>query len=57
MTTPVTYTLGHEPALATGANTFTPQFLASFATVAFSSPTVTHRRPITITATRDASVA
>jgi hypothetical protein len=38
---PVTYTLGHEPALATAANTFVPQFLASFATVTFSSPTVT----------------
>jgi minor extracellular serine protease Vpr len=37
---PVTYTLGHEPALATGANTFTPQFLPSFATVQFGSPTV-----------------
>jgi minor extracellular serine protease Vpr len=37
---PVTYTLGHQPALSTGANTFTPQFLASFATVQFSAPTV-----------------
>jgi minor extracellular serine protease Vpr len=37
----VTYTLGHEPALATGANTFAPAFLASFATVTFASPTVT----------------
>jgi hypothetical protein len=37
----VTYTLGHQPALATGANTFTPQFLASFATLQFSAPTVT----------------
>ncbi len=37
----VTYTLGHEPALATGANTFTPSFLDSFATLAFSVPTVT----------------
>ena len=36
----VTYTLGHVPALATGANTFTPSFLAAFATVTFSSPTV-----------------
>jgi hypothetical protein len=36
----VTYTLGHEPALATGANTFTPAFLASFATVSFSTPAV-----------------
>jgi minor extracellular serine protease Vpr len=38
---PVTYTLGHESALSTGANTFVPQPLASFATVQFSSPTVT----------------
>ncbi len=37
---PVTYTLGHEPALATGANTFVPAFLAGFATVTFSQPTV-----------------
>jgi len=37
----VTYTLGHEPALATGGNTFVPSFLASFATVQFSDPTVT----------------
>ena len=38
---PVTYTLGHEPALSTGANTFTPSFLTGFATVTFSTPTVT----------------
>jgi subtilisin family serine protease len=38
---PVTYTLGHETALATGANTFTPAFFDAFATVAFSVPTVT----------------
>jgi len=37
----VTYTLGHEAALATGPNTFAPQFLAAFATVAFSKNTVT----------------
>jgi minor extracellular serine protease Vpr len=36
----VTYTLGHEPALATGANTFTPAFFAAFATVTFGAPTV-----------------
>jgi minor extracellular serine protease Vpr len=45
---PVTYTLGHEPALATGANTFTPTFLNSFATTTFSAPTVAvggHGRP------------
>ena len=38
---PVTYTLGHQPALATGANTFIPSFFASFATVTFNTPTVT----------------
>ncbi|HEV8345027.1 MAG TPA: S8 family serine peptidase [Vicinamibacterales bacterium] len=38
---PVIYTLGHQPALATGENTFTPTFLASFATVTFDQPTVT----------------
>jgi minor extracellular serine protease Vpr len=37
----VTYTLGHEPALATGPNTFIPIFLAGFATLQFSTPTVT----------------
>jgi minor extracellular serine protease Vpr len=36
----VTYTLGHQPALSTGPNTFTPSFLSSFATVSFSTPTV-----------------
>jgi minor extracellular serine protease Vpr len=38
---PVTYTLGHEPALSTGASTFSPSFFDSFAEVTFSSPTVT----------------
>jgi subtilisin family serine protease len=37
----LTYTFGHEPALATGPNTFVPSFVAAFATVEFSSPTVT----------------
>jgi hypothetical protein len=37
---PVQYTLGHQPALATGANTFAPSFLSSFAAVTFSTPTV-----------------
>jgi hypothetical protein len=36
----VVYTLGHKAALATGPNTFAPQFLAGFATVEFSQPTV-----------------
>jgi minor extracellular serine protease Vpr len=35
-----TYTLGHSPALATGANTFTPSFFDAFATASFSSPSV-----------------
>ncbi len=38
---PVTYTLGHEPALATGATTFVPSFFDSPATVEFAAPTVT----------------
>ena len=40
--TGVTYMLGHEPALATGANTFVPSFLSSFGTATFSSPTITY---------------
>jgi subtilisin family serine protease len=36
----VTYTLGHQAALATGASTFTPSFVEGAATVQFSSPTV-----------------
>jgi subtilisin family serine protease len=38
---PVTYTLGHVPAVSTGPNTFTPTFRAGFATVTFSPPSVT----------------
>ena len=38
---PVTYTLGHQSALATGPDTFTPAFFASFATVTFDTPSVT----------------
>lgn len=37
----ITYTLGHEPALAIGANTFAPTFFDSFATVRFAVSTVT----------------
>ncbi|MGQ0586864.1 MAG: S8 family serine peptidase [Gammaproteobacteria bacterium] len=37
----VTFDLSHAPALATGPNTFTVGFFASFATVAFSAPSVT----------------
>jgi hypothetical protein len=60
---PVTYTLGHVPALSTGANTFTPSFVAGFATATFSTPTVSvggHGRPddvasVDVTFTRPAS--
>jgi minor extracellular serine protease Vpr len=38
---PVTYTLGHTPAVATGANTFAPQFFGNAATLAFGIPSVT----------------
>jgi hypothetical protein len=40
----VTYTLGHAPALATGANTFAPSFLDGFATVTFDVPTLTLKK-------------
>ncbi len=39
----VTYTLGHQPALATGANTFAPAFFGSVAGVSFSTPSITVR--------------
>jgi minor extracellular serine protease Vpr len=39
--TPVTYTLGHVPALSTGANTFVPAVFDGFATVTFNTPTIT----------------
>jgi minor extracellular serine protease Vpr len=38
---PVTYDLGHVPALSTGANTFVVGAATGFATVAFSAPSVT----------------
>ena len=37
----VTYTLGHEPAIATGNGTFAPTFWIAPATVTFKRPTVT----------------
>jgi len=37
----VTYDLSHAPALSTGPNRFTPAFTTGFATVAFSTPSVT----------------
>jgi minor extracellular serine protease Vpr len=37
---PVTYDLGHAPALSTGANTFTPTYSSAFAGVTFSAPSV-----------------
>jgi minor extracellular serine protease Vpr len=36
----VVYTLGHEPALSSGPNTFTPTFSLSFGAVQFSTPKV-----------------
>ncbi len=65
---PVTYTLGHQGAISTGANTFTPQLFGTTATVTFSQPTVTvggghHRRDdvalvgVTITPPGPASAA
>src|SRR4030095_11815644 len=36
----VTYTLGHQPALSTGFDTFTPAFTSAAASVTFSSPTI-----------------
>jgi minor extracellular serine protease Vpr len=37
----ITYTFSHAPALANGANTFTPAFFNAVATVTFSTPSVT----------------
>jgi minor extracellular serine protease Vpr len=37
----VTYDLSHAPALSTGPNTFSPTFFTGFATVAFSTSTLT----------------
>ena len=51
---PVTYTLGHEAALATGGSTNAPSFLAGFATATFSTPTLTV--PAGGTATVDVSL-
>jgi minor extracellular serine protease Vpr len=50
----VAYTLGHEPALATGANTFVPSFLSSSASVSFSTATAVvgpGQPSLTVTAT------
>jgi subtilisin family serine protease len=38
---PITYALAHQPALATGPNTFTPSFFVAPAAVTFSAATVT----------------
>jgi minor extracellular serine protease Vpr len=38
---PLTFVLGHAPALSTGANTFVPGFSTAAATASFSAPTVT----------------
>ncbi|MFL6662432.1 MAG: S8 family serine peptidase [Rhizobacter sp.] len=53
--TPLTYDIGHAPALATGPNTFTPSFFDSFANVTFSSTSVTV--PARGSATVDVTVA
>jgi minor extracellular serine protease Vpr len=37
----VTYTLGHQPALSTGPDTFVPAFTSAAASVTFNQPTVT----------------
>jgi minor extracellular serine protease Vpr len=52
---PVTYDLGHVPALATGPNTFAPTFFTGFASVAFSVPSVTV--PANGSATVDVTIA
>ena len=51
---PVTYTLSHNAALATGGSTNAPSFFAGFAEVSFSTPTLTV--PAGGTATVDVSV-
>ncbi|HEV2853518.1 MAG TPA: S8 family serine peptidase [Thermoanaerobaculia bacterium] len=51
---PVTYTLSHTGALATGGSTFSPSFFTGFATVTFSTPTLTV--PAGGTATVDVSI-
>jgi subtilisin family serine protease len=45
----VTYWLSHEPALATGMNTFTPSFNTASATLAFSAPSVSVKNNQTAT--------
>ncbi|HKI06110.1 MAG TPA: S8 family serine peptidase [Thermoanaerobaculia bacterium] len=52
---PVTYDLGHAPALATGGSTFSPAFFAGFATATFSAPSLTV--PAGGTATVDVAIA
>jgi minor extracellular serine protease Vpr len=51
----VTYNLSNTTALATGGSTFSPSFLAGFATATFSAPAVTV--PAGGTATVDVSIA
>lgn len=40
----ITYTLGHAPALATGANSFTPSYFDEFAAASFDPPTLTLKK-------------
>ncbi|MBT9260102.1 MAG: S8 family serine peptidase [Clostridiales bacterium] len=49
----ITYTLSHEPALSTGPNPFSPQFLTGFADVTFAKDTVTlkGRGPVSVQVT------
>jgi hypothetical protein len=58
---PVTYTLGHLPALSTGPNTFTPAFFTGFAAVSFDVPEVTvaagTSAPVSVTITANPSLA
>lgn len=53
----VTFRLGHEPAPATGPNTFTPSILAAFATVTFDAPTVRGGGEIVARITRPSDAA
>jgi hypothetical protein len=58
---PVTYRISHEGALATGPNTFSPAFFATFAAVAFSTTELTvpagEKRFVDVTITPPAGLA
>lgn len=57
----VTYNLSHVPALSTGGSTFTPGFFTGFATVDFSSDSITvpagSSRQLTVTITANPALA